>query len=606
MSAAVDFQIVIFADARGVRVFGPTKQGWESLSSKTLSLDTPPSKTLRAQVAAGSALVVVSDDWCGHLQITLPNKKKLLEAESLEQILSQDQGIDTSTYEFAYQRFPVNRETMQVSVSGVEKEPYAKVVAWAQQLATKHVWVMPLSWFVAPLKSIEPALLAVMLSDDTLAISHHYLGVDDARELKFSELAEYVTVRKHERKETHLLYLQATKAVRTKLQKQLGELVGIHPLTAEASSDPVQEVINAVLDKGVQTLAELLHYEESGTAAPNEAIAPAVIDAPESPAARTKKSSTVNEDSVAAELPRPVPPVLPAVAPEIVADDTFLSDADFSDETEPAEVTQIAQPVVREEFPSVSSADEDLEIIDFSADEPVNQRIIVDEESVSGTEAGVPAFVQADDDSTEFEQEMLSAPVTKSVLDELATKRQHKEGTQQRYVEVKKRNSTASIIGVFLLVTVLTAVVAGAVFFSQQTPFKPQAMLPDVNTASPTPVLEASATPTPTPAPALPATEKAKQRILILNSTGIAGLAGKTKAELVEMGWTGTIAVGNATGAYSDAVFAYTTEDVVWEALQQDWENSEQTVPLKRAAELSETGTANYDLVIILAENVEW
>lgn len=598
MSGTVDFQRVVYIDQRGIRFFQRDGEQWLAQELGELSLSTPPTDELIEAVQSTSVLVVVSDDWCGHLQMTLPNKKKTLEPDALDSVLSQEHGIDTSTYEFAYQRFPVNREIMQVSVSGIEKDTYTQVVEWVSLLATKQVWIMPLSWFVAPLKSIEPALLAVHVADDTLAISHHYLGVDDARELPFGELAEYVAARKQERKETHLLYLQAAKTVRAQLQKKLGDTVAIHPLVDDTNNDAVQEVVQAVMDKGTQTIAELLHYEESGTGKATVAAA-AVITAPEGKKASRKKDaaevSAETESEGASELPKPVPPVLPVV---------LDSEEVESVAEEPLDTVEAALPASKTDNPEtvVDEPDQETKPVASESSAAVAAELPADDTAIVTEDEPV---VEVLDDSAEELAPVSAAPApARTMIDELASARQVKD-VSQRYVEVQKRSSVASIVAVFLVATTLTAVIAGAIFFSQQPPAQQQAMLPDVE-ASPTPVLEVAPTPEPTPAPALSEEDKESTKIMVLNSTGMAGLAGKTRTQLASMGWAGDIDTGNASGAYSDAVFAYTTDDAVWTQLEQDWRESEQSVPLKRATEIDESNTSGYDLVIILAENVEW
>src|SRR5690606_22715746 len=153
MSASPAFKTVIFFDVDQVRVFQPNKKSWQEVKGD-FRLDSPPDSDLVQQLGDSAVLAVVSDQFCGHLQIILPNKKDQYSDDHIGEILQKEHHIDLSAYEFASQRFPMSRSEVQVSISGIEKEVYDQVKNWLSALSGKKSWIMPFGWFIASLKSV--------------------------------------------------------------------------------------------------------------------------------------------------------------------------------------------------------------------------------------------------------------------------------------------------------------------------------------------------------------------------------------------------------------------------------------------------------------------
>ncbi len=543
MSSAPAFKTVVFFDQDEVLVFVTAKKGWRQLAG-THSLSQLPDKEIIDAVKDGNVLAVVSDEACGHLQLIVPNKKEAYADENIGRLLGE-QHIDINVYEFASQRFPLGRDEIQVSVSGIEKEVYQKVERWVSALGSKKFWLLPFGWFVSALKSVEPALIAVILNPKRVLVSHHYLGVDDARVIPLADLRDYVLARKEERKETHLLYLQGAPDLRRETTKQMGEAMAVHTLLPDEGENALLAVVEAVMAKGGETLSELLHFVGEAESAEK--------------ATKTAKAEVVKTEVVQEEL-----------APEVAAA-TSVSVAEELPKPELPTSVENVEPVA----PSESAA---RTVVEVEEEPPVVVAPAVEVPVVTE----LPAASEA---PTDLVSQLHEGPVVKDNTD--------------RYLEMpEKRSRWKGPILVFLAVTIITGVVGGAVFWSRQVRPPGPPLLPAAGQSTPTPEPTPTATPTASPAAELSAAEKKQTSIVVLNATGVAGLAGKVKTKLAESGWT-NVRTGNAEGSYDGATFIYTAKEELIPILSKDL-----GVELKRAAQVKESSAADATVVIILAERL--
>ena len=561
MSTVPAFRSVILFQADVVRVFTQGKKDWVEYTAEQLSLNSDPSKELIAEINGDNVLALVSDEFAGHIQMVLPNKKEELTEEKLAEKLQSEFQIDLDAYEFASEKFPLGRDTVQVSVTGLEKEIFQKVQAWISQLNTKKFWIMPFAWFVSSLKSVEPALIAVAQDEDHVAVSHHYLGVDDARIIPISKIGSYAQSRKNERKETHLLYLQASAEIRREAAKRCGESIAVQALIPDREDDAYLAVIDAVMTKGSETLNELLHFvgevakssptKSKKEAAQEEKILPPVIVEENIESIDEKEVAALSED----ELPKPVPPV--------------LAEEDFT-EIEPSQSRRGGVEIETDESEEMEAS--------------ILAPVILEEDLEPVVTEGEPEpSAEPDYEPTLIDQLQQPAGVRSNA---------------DRYVEVPQQSRWKSAVLIGIIVAALTGLIGGAIFWSIQPSEPNQPLIPDVQTVT-------SATPTPTPSPEPVATSSAqtvdkKSSILILNATGIPGLAGKAKQRLASAGWT-KVSTGNATGSYADATFIYTENEALLSALQTDLKHE-----LTEAPQVKESQADQYAAVIILAENVSF
>lgn len=631
MSAAPRFRLVLLVENREIRLFGLSGKTW-SPWDKTISLTEPVPQDLLEQFAGEPALILVSDSHNGHLQLNQPNKKKNLEPAALTQLLEEEYDIDTAAYLMGWRTFPVSRDQVQISVSGVEREVVDAVTEWITPLQPKKLWAMPFAWFVSVLKSVDPAFIAVE-NDGSLLLSHHYLGVDDARALKLGEVEKYIAARQKERKETHLLYLQASEKTADSLSKKLAKSdVTIQSLLPDAKQESLLAVVTAVLERAQTKLADLLYFEVDVPEMDLPAVAaaaPAVAEAGDPDEAVTEEAETsaameadeldeeateaLEEDLESADvadgagsLQPPVPPGLqPPVPPaaavaaaprsatavEVVEDEP--SEADEGDETE-LDTSEKAETL---------SEQKNSPFVKAPQEEVANLRPV--KEVPAEVAAGAAAIV-ADRNSAaeEDESEELSEPVQpqEDVFSKLKGSGVQSSNVE-RYAPVEAKRSMKGPIIVFFVVVVITALIGGGIFWSQQggellgalpqTPASPTPSPVASSTPEPSPVATASATPT----PAASEVDKEELTVLVVNATGINGLAGRVSEQLGTSGWE-NVQAGNATGTYEDGA-TYVTADLdpaVVAALEEDLDRE-----LTPAA-IRETRASQFDIVIVLAE----
>jgi hypothetical protein len=585
MSSGLSFKSILLITTQGVRLWTLERKMWTESKHK-LSLESAPSSAAVAVTQGSNVLVLVGDSFTGHLQFIADNKKDALTDEAIGQRLQDDFQIDVSAYEFATQRANLSRNQVQLSVSGIESALYQQILAWVPALMPRKVWLMPVAWFFVPLKSVEPVLLAVASGKDSLMVSHHYLGVDDARELTFDDLTEYVQSRKEERKETHLLYIQAPAKVLKKVESALEDVVAVHPLLGESTEDPMTEAITAVMAKGADTLAELLHFEEDGVVS-EEDMAEGVMEA----VAAGKAAAGTPEALDASSLPQPKPPVLSAPVPPVSAgksDRVTIEDEDESEDDHDED-------------------ENDFEDVDTDEDEDIHELegVEVSDEPVSVQETANVQPVSVFDDATEETTEVEPVAAEPDLISRLAAEKSDARATRpvaaasaERYREVAHKRSWGVIIIVFVGMVALTVLVGGAIFWSQQVQPQQQGLIPTEATPTPTPAPTATPTPAPT---ALTLAQKKQLSTTVQNATTKAGLAGRYQRELNAAGWNVTGA-GNADGEYSETgVLIFTTNEAAFATLSSELGG----VTVRRLDEKPAGVAASVDVVIILNEAVE-
>ncbi len=608
--SAPQFQTVLFIHEDAVRLFYLPQKNWHALE-ETAVLTEPIPAAMREKLSDKNVLVLVGDSYCGHLQFSRDNKKTQLTEAAITQVLQDEYEIDTDAYDLSWQNFVLSRQLVQLSVSGVEKEVLAQTQKWLEGTGAKKVWVMPFAWFLSTLKSVDPALIALLI-DDQIHVSHHYLGIDDARVLDVDDLGKYVKARQKERKETHLLYLQSPARKRKSVEKQLASVeISTQSLLTETSDDVLLDVIQAVFAKGQETLGELLHFEfeSSPSSAADESVAAvASLPVPATPA------------QPASDLPRPQPPVSLRNAVEVEDEDvneeqatepesvvsSVQADADQTAEGSPKPKTVEAAEELTQDLPTESVS----EVASFS---PAAAASLVDKEvpDTSRFASALDRDLQEDTDIEEPAHDVLveeepAQDKSSQILASLKEAGVHTTNAQ-RYAQMEEKKSWKGPIFVFFFVVIITAVVGGAIFWSQEGTDAFLAMFPNFRNQSP--VQMASPTPTPSiePSPAVQATasaqpapqteiDKTKPTILVLNATGITGFAGKVKSQLEKAGWE-NVTVGNATGTYSDATFVQTEMTDLLPTLGEDLDKT-----LKETSNITEAQAVKYDVVIVLAE----
>jgi hypothetical protein len=675
--SAPQFQSVVFVQQDTARIFHLPQKNWHSVEGEfKLTEDAPPEAI--DKLKGKNVLVLLSDAYCGHMQFNQENKKSKLTEAAIKQLLEDDYDIDTSAYEFNWQNYTISRQLVQVSVSGVEQDILDKVKDWLEPTSAKKVWLMPFAWFVSTLKTVDPALIAVMIGQNAY-VSHHYLGIDDARVLTKEDLPKYVGARQKERKETHLMYLQTPTRQRKAVEKLLKSVdITTQSLLSDSTEDALLDVIQAVFTKNLASLGELLHFEMEFAGDDESAETPSLT-------AKSAKTAAV-AGAAAMDLPKPQPPA--SLRDTSLTEDEDLEVLDDLGESAETvdEPSKSAKSAIDDE--DLESADEQEATTDSADEMPADsvsggQAISADAAALAAADPEIPSFLRSNvsestKDSTEEKLDDKSAqakvPVetpsekTVEIADEtnadkvntdetsadkeLSAKAEKLAGTDdskvqtdkvqvdksdevfaslknvggvqsdynRRYVEMEEKRSWKGPIAVFLLVALTTIVIGGAVVASagsipslsswsldSVTSYLSGLVANPEESPEPEPAITPSPEPPATPSPEPTATEsaqleelaevdKAETSVLILNATGINGLAGRVRTQLVQAGWE-DVAVGNATGTYNDATFVMSENEAAIATIGEDLNRD-----LRATEDISETQASQYDIVIVLAD----
>jgi len=632
MSAAPRFRLVLLVENREIRLFSLAQKTWSEWK-QPISLSEPVPAEILSEFAGEPTLILVSDVHNGHLQIMQPNKKKNLETVVLTQLLEEEYDIDTAAYLLGWRNFAVSRDQVQISVSGVEQEIVRAATEWITPLQPKKLWAMPFAWFISVLKSVDPAFIAVE-NDDKLLLSHHYLGVDDARVLKLGEVEKYIATRQKERKETHLLYLQASEKTKAALEKKLASNeITIQSLLPDAKESPLLAAISAVLERGQSALSELLSFDlevpemempvaaKAAAAAVVPEVAEVLADDEDETGEEAEMTEPEDEtesveetgDKTGADLPSvgglmpPVPPLAPPVPPAGAAAAVSVAGAAASRsaasveilEDEDDAVFEASEPAVVEKPTSTKSQ---------PVEEAANLQPVKDipiEVAAAATEiVAAQADAEAEAEESDTLVDSSPEPETKDVFSQLKGSGGGVHSSNgERYAPVEAKRSWKGPIIVFFVVVVLTALIGGAIFWSQQgTELMgglPASTPSPVPTASPVSTPEPTATASASPAPGTDTTEVDKEEltVLVVNATGVNGLAGRVSEALGTAGWD-NVQAANATGTYEDGA-TYVTEGLdasVISALEEDLDR--ELTP----GEINESRANQFDIVIVLSD----
>ncbi len=123
---------------------------------------------------------------------------------------------------------------------------------------------------------------------------------------------------------------------------------------------------------------------------------------------------------------------------------------------------------------------------------------------------------------------------------------------------IKNNNDAGALLKIILITlgALITTVVVGVGIGYVLLKYSEKTTTSSATLSSPTPVAVATPTPTPTPtaspAATLTTAQKAKFKILVVNATGVAGKAGKTKTSLTTAGYK-LVTTGNAKSTYAIA-----------------------------------------------------
>jgi hypothetical protein len=512
-------------------------------------------------------------------------------------------GLNKETHQLETFILAQHQKKTKVQLSGLEKSVLGPIYPIAQERKIVIDAVCPLSWTVKSLISLEPSLSAIEMGKH-IYVAQHYIGIDQSVFFPTSELAnlaESVKTLKGAEPNLQTLYLLTSEETETEIKTSVKKQI---PLQQLAESDSAVEGLPAHVKTAIEAAAKTLD----------------IIDypVPRFVLEEYVPSSGSKAEIAAPDIPAPVSPIpqptLSTPKPMIVEeslgddDDELLPVPSLPSAQTPISNVAAAAPVA----PVVSIHAETEELSEI-ADEPMGSAgtQFVDRPTIESSDLSDDTENEdtsdwldhtPENDQEELEEEPMIAPISQP-----ATTSYSAAPVRQRPI-IKNHNGNGSLlrmIGITIAALIVTVAVGVGVGFAMLKTGDKNAPVNQALTPSPkaSPVAEVS----PSPSAASPsasvtpiATTKDKMKILVVNATGVSGLAGKTKTALTTAGYK-TVDTGNAKGKYETGNFALMAADNS-EVLAQLQSDSKLELAKGTVAKTTEDATGKYDVVIVLAE----
>jgi hypothetical protein len=522
-------------------------------------------------------------------------------------------GLTKETHQLETFILTQHQNKTKVQLSGLEKS----ILSPAYDIATERKVVIeticPLSWTLKSLISLEPSLSAVELGKHVY-LAQHYIGVDQSVFFSTEELGNIVeTVRTLRGAEPNLqtLYLLTGRETEAQLKDQLKQRL---PLQQLAEEDTSIEGLPAHVKTAIEAAAKTLDIEDypvpkfslekyEGT---DEVIAPVAV-LPEKADTVDLTAKPFSLDDVISSKPETLPPPKPHIIQEAIEDSPSpMAVPSLPTATTPISVVASVAPInpapvlsPEPEAPStpVTASSIDLDNTQF-----------VDKDTVE-TSTEVNALASNEDSAWSSDREELDPSNDRVGVIENKAAQATLPSVRQRPI-LKNRNSSGSLfkmVGITLGALLVTVVVGVSIGFALLKMSEKDAPVNQGLTPSPqaSTVVQATASPATSSSPSAsvaPATtDKAKMRILVVNATGVSGLAGKVKTTLTQAGYK-LVDTGNAKGKYDagNYILAKSGNAAVVSQLITD---SKLTATAGDQDIAIEDAKATYDAVIVLNQN---
>lgn len=402
----------------------------------------------------------------------------------------------------------------KVQVSALEKsllKPVAEYFGAGSPAIVRSV--LPLSWTLKSLISLEPSISVVQMGAN-LYLAQHYIGVDQANEAAAEDaekLIETVKTLKGAEPSIQTLYLLSSGLVEKKLREGLKATLPLQQLADEDETSEMPSYIKQIVEAGAKTLA-VPDYKVPVFALGNGSpVAPAPAPAKET-MIKTAKAEEAEETQ---KLPEADEAELPSPS-ELTSEPSEKAEPEKEPELEFADVPAAA-PAAETAEETASAA---VDLTQFSSKEEN------EEEQAPAVEAEKPTPVV----------EAVPAAPTKRVIKNDAG------------VNSMVRMIFIGLASFFVTVGIGLGIGLGLLTFTKETP----------STDTPVTQITPTAEPTPTPTPT-PAINRADHTLLVVNATTKAGYAGQIADKLEAAGFE-SVAAKNAVGDYETGNFVLTDE----------------------------------------------
>jgi hypothetical protein len=508
-------------------------------------------------------------------------------------------GLSKETHQLETFILTQHQNKTKVQLSGLEKSILGPVYDVAQERKITIDAVCPLSWTLKSVISLEPSLSALELGKH-IYVAQHYIGVDQSIFFSIDELGNVVeSVKTLRGAEPNLqtLYLLTSPQTESELKGKLKQRIPLQQLAEdETSVEGLPAHIKTAIEAAAKTLDiedypvphfTLEKYEATAEKAEvkeepetlkveKEEAEPEIVSKPFS-----LESEDLDEPAKDEETPLPTPK--PRIVEETIEEKSTepISAPTLPSTTTPitavsaaAAVTPAVTAPVEAKLPSIAEVPEEkleekMALPELPGTDVIPSTVgtektqFVDKDSMGINESQGAIMTDTDNgdwlggDGVESDEpeETTAAPAASMATRSTAS------AVRTRSV-IRNRSGSGSLfkmIGITLgalLITVAVGVGIGFVLLKSSEKDAPvnQGLAPTpkasaVVQASPSPVATASAS----AAPVTIARDKTK--ILVVNASGVNGLAGKMKTNLTQAGYK-TVDTANAKGKYDKGFFA--------------------------------------------------
>jgi hypothetical protein len=489
----------------------------------------------------------------------------------------------------------------KIQLSALEKSLIGVV---SQKLATQDVkitGVLPLSWTIKSIVSLEPSISIVQLGTRAY-LAQHYIGIDQAISSSVDEvvtLAETIKTLKGAEPSIQTVYLVTNNLVESELKDNLSDTLPLQQLASfKEEESEMPSYVKYVIEAGMKSISigtypipifPLGKQTTESSTSTQEETSPVIEDG-EVEKAPDMSDNTPSTDAEA-DLPKP--------------------SVDTTTDTESSDSAETDSPAAAVSAATVSSAATSTTVAAEVTELDINDDSNSEDKPVTSNEQSETSIDSETEQKEEDKDEkpVIESTVIPSAEKETDTKDEKPEVTEQPKVETKPQStptliknqsglqpmfkSLAVAFVVFLVtVGVGAGIGSGYMYFSQNQTEEPA-------TSSPSPTVEVTPSPDPSPSPEPSEVDAEEISVLVVNATTKAGHAGKSK-KLLDNADFKTVKAGNASGDYTEGTFVLMAEENV--ALVSLLEETlDLTLEFSEDIE-TEDPDGEYDAVIVLAE----
>lgn len=542
-----------------------------------------------------------------------------------EEILP-DLKINLSDYQIKTASLLQLGQTSRIQISAAEDKLLEEIARALSEVENPPIVtdIIPLSWLTKSIVTLEPSLSIVQIGDELL-LAQHYIGIVQTRTFELDEVGEVVNfIKKIKEKEADLqtIYLLTDEKIEKTLSKGLRDLLPLQQLSGAETGDGVAPMIKTYLEAAARSLdipeyaipfyslakitlppssaaakevskeTEAIKIEAMTEEEPEIDQAEILIETEDAPEEESTKSVDEDEkDNGMLETKDSEEDISLAEAVEKekeLNNVSQLGSIDALSEEEGAEDDQTSVPVVATTVAAATM------VAAAAPKTPTATTTEADDKMPTSTSSNSSLTLPKNDAPTNVSHQSALVKEEKNMSDfnyepSLAQRESPVEQQQPAMAVTpppRKSSDGGKKIFVFIGVFLATVAVGLALGFGAIALLNKDTQKAENITPEPTPVTEVEVPVATESAEVLEEIDRAKEKILVVNATKTAGLAGKLQTTLKSAGYT-QVETGNSADAE-----LYTTE--TYYVLVPE-ENKSLVTDLEKATNKTLTTGTSYD-----------